>query len=209
MDENTEIIEDAISVDDDKTEYFYTDEIEQFIIETRMFILFHHIQFLFLIVNNFYLGQQDESDDVLSDENDADWLPRKSVRKSSSSQRVTLIQPKKGGGVTVEEKELKFIKCLQDVDGLVLLSKSQVPQIKAEKKKAAQKVIAFYMNDGTESFNVDQVFKKIANLKQKIKAKADLKKTGNKAIDLKPSEKLFWDLIQAQDNPAITRTSCN
>lgn len=209
MAKNTAINKGADLVFGGKTEYFHTDEYGEFIIESRMFFLFHHFKVLFLIDNNFYLGRQDESDDVLSDEDDGDWLPKKSVQKLSSSQRSTSIQPKKRSGLTVEEKELKFIKCLEDVGGLVLLSKSQVPQTKTEKKKAAQKMVEFYLKDGTESFNVDQVFKKIANLKQKIKAKADLKKTGNKAIDLKPSEKLLWNLLQAQDNSAITRVNCN
>lgn len=58
------------------------------------------------------------------------------------------------------------------------------------------------LNSG-EDLKGEQILKKIANLKQKVKAKADMKRTGNRPLNLKASEKIFLEILSGEDNPTI------
>lgn len=125
-----------------------------------------------------------------------------------------------------EQKEIQFMNILAKV-GSVLLSKSLTPAMKAKKKKAAQAMSAMLLVETGEEMTPEQVTKKVcfsstfshglfknvyifhinlqvANAKQRIKSKVDMKKTGNMPIILKRSETILLECLQSQDNPAIT-----
>lgn len=71
-------------------------------------------------------------------------------------------------------------------------------------KNAAQQMSDILLLRTGEMLKPEQIIKKVANAKQKIKLKADMKKTGNLPIELKPSEELLLDILHAEDNPAIS-----
>lgn len=177
------------------------------------FLYFIEINFVSLItIICFSAPLNDESDcEHMEDETDAHFDSKERSNEVSQSQsnksnkRKSIKHSNESKkSISNERKDFKFVKCLEQLGGLVLLSKSQLPEIKNKKKKAIEDIINFYIQDGTETFNADQITKKVSNLKQKVKAKADANTTGNNPIDLKPSEKLLWELIAAADNPAIT-----
>lgn len=196
------------TTEDGETEYFIDrgdGELES--LGSGMFFYFIRIHFVVLITIICFSGPLNDKSDC-EDETDADFDPKKNsnqVSQSQSNKRKSIKQSNESKkSISNERKDFKFVKCLEQVGGAVLLSKSQLPEIKNKKRKAIEDIINFYIQDGSETFNADQITKKVSNLKQKVKTKADANTTGNNPIDLKPSEKLLWDLIGAVDNPAIT-----
>ena len=97
--------------------------------------------------------------------------------------------------------KLRFVEILKKHEGI--LSKSQLPESK--KKKAA--AMAAIRDDLEQEFNLilteNQLFKKIRNMKTRVKDKSDVKRTGNKPIVLKEWEKKFLELIQGETNPSV------
>lgn len=90
----------------------------------------------------------------------------------------------------------------------VLLQKSQTPLMKVKKcdavKKLAEELLIRYGIEYTEK----QIIKKVHNLKNRVKAKTDLKQTGNKKINLGIAERKFFELMGGMENPTITERPC-
>jgi uncharacterized Fe-S cluster protein YjdI len=99
--------------------------------------------------------------------------------------------------VTVS-KQMTFINLLKEHP--VLLSKSQLPKIKERKAVAAKDLNTKYKELTGIELNEKQLTKKINNMKNDVKAKSDVMKTGNKPIILKDWEKLLLELSQAETN---------
>ena len=88
----------------------------------------------------------------------------------------------------------------------MVLTKSPLPKIKAEKECALQEMAAEYRRVTGICLSDKQLMKKINNMKNDVpvKVKSDVSKTGNKPIKLKKWEKLFLDLMQQQNSSVIS-----
>ena len=86
----------------------------------------------------------------------------------------------------------------------MVLTKSQLPKIKAEKECALREMAAEYRRATGTSLSNKQLMKKINNMKNDVKMKSGVSKTGNKPIKLKEWEKLFLDMIQQQNSSVIS-----
>jgi hypothetical protein len=95
------------------------------------------------------------------------------------------------------DEQLTFVNLLKAHP--VVLQKSQVPHVKEKKQKAFEE-IATAMGG---SYTSAQVQKKISNMKGNFKLSSDLTKTGNKKIVLKPWQRLFSKLMDAEKNPTV------
>jgi hypothetical protein len=49
-----------------------------------------------------------------------------------------------------------------------------------------------------------QISKKLNNMKNDVKGKADVTRTGNRPIKLKNWEKEFFELLDAESNPSLS-----
>ena len=90
----------------------------------------------------------------------------------------------------------------------ILLSKSQVPEVKARKAKAIEIVIEDFFKTTGKTYDSKAIQKKIANMKARVKSKTDRKKTGNRKIKLLAWEEAFLKLMEHDDNPVFTRVKC-
>jgi hypothetical protein len=100
-------------------------------------------------------------------------------------------------------KQKTFVNLLKDVP--VLLSKSQIPSFKERKLVASEKFILAYQKRSGLKLTKDQLSKKINNMRNSVKAKSDVKKTGNKPIKLTDWEQDFLDLVDSESNPSFSR----
>lgn len=109
----------------------------------------------------------------------------------------------------VEEEEninsvsLFFVKQIEKHPEVLL--KSQLPAMKAKKDQAIKEISKAYELHVGKPSTVQQVLKKINNMKTRLKSKTDKKKTGNKKIVLKPWEKMLYHLMNGEENPTINK----
>lgn len=87
----------------------------------------------------------------------------------------------------------------------ILLSKSQVPEMKEKKAKAIEVAKEELFKTIGKRFDSKVVQKKIANMKTRVKSKADRNKTGNRKIKLLDWEEKFLKLMEHDENPVFTR----
>lgn len=92
--------------------------------------------------------------------------------------------------------------------GSVLLQKNQTPQMKKMKSQAAKEMIMHFLVEHGIELTEKQILKKVNNMKSRIKSKTDKKATGNKQISLNPGERIIYDLLGAEENPAVTKVNC-
>lgn len=119
---------------------------------------------------------------------------------------VELIAENEADDQTIRITDLEFVKAVEAV-APVLLQKSLAPKVKIAKKKANSDLIGYLLAEHSFMCTEAQATKRLANLKQRVKKKSDLKQTGNKPIVLTKVDKLLLDLMNAQDNPSIKRVA--
>ncbi|KAG8275260.1 hypothetical protein J6590_090043 [Homalodisca vitripennis] len=99
----------------------------------------------------------------------------------------------------LSENQAKFVKILKQFP--VILEKSMIPECKRKRSCAMleiKKLVEVCMTEG-------QLWKKIQNMKARIKKKADVNRTGNKKVVLKSWEEEFLNFMEADSNPSILR----
>jgi hypothetical protein len=89
----------------------------------------------------------------------------------------------------------------------VLLDKSQLPSMKIKKGVAMEALISEYQQQSGKKLTEKQAAKKINNMKNVVKKKADTRQTGNKPVNLEQWEKDFLDLVQAESNPSFSQVA--
>ena len=97
------------------------------------------------------------------------------------------------------ERFVELIKLNKEI-----LTKVQQPEIRKKKQLAVAAVRNQLEKEFKISMTNSQVFKKISNLKSRVKQKTDLKHTGNKSLVLKGWEQEFLDLLQAESTSTVT-----
>lgn len=107
----------------------------------------------------------------------------------------------------IKEEDITFVRVLQKW-GKCLLSPSQTEIMKKNKKAALKDMIAQLAARGYGEYNEAKIKKKVENMKSRLKIKIDKKKTGNLRIVLKPAEKLLMEILDATENPSISRLKC-
>lgn len=100
------------------------------------------------------------------------------------------------------DNQMRFVRIIQDFP--VVLYKSQLPKVKERKAEAIRHVLEKFNSQTGNSFNERQITKKINNMKNDVKSKSDVMKTGNKPIYLKDWEKLLLKLLDAEKNPTFS-----
>ncbi|XP_062711841.1 uncharacterized protein LOC109407288 [Aedes albopictus] len=91
--------------------------------------------------------------------------------------------------------------------GSVLLTKNQTPQMKKKKSDAVKEIAMHFLVEKGLDLTEKQIIKKVNNMKSRIKTKTDKKATGNKKISLNPGEQIMYNLLGAEDNPAVTKVN--
>lgn len=132
------------------------------------------------------LDDQEDSREVIDEHSESE----EEEEVTSCTSRVTTINM-----VIVDFLKVKKNKCL--------LEKSQMPGMKERKKKATGELIALLEGKFATTFNEKQMGKKLLNLKQKLKEKMDLNKTGNRKIVLKKWEQDLAELCKTDINPVF------
>lgn len=87
----------------------------------------------------------------------------------------------------------------------VLLSKSQLPEIREKKKQSIEKIKVALLTYTGKPFDDKSIVKKIANLKCRVKVKADKNATGNRKIKLQPWEEEFLKLLNSEESPVFQK----
>lgn len=87
----------------------------------------------------------------------------------------------------------------------ILLSKSNIPHIREQKKKGAEKIAAAILTCTGKRHDEKAILKKIANLKSRVKAKTDKNATGNRKIKLLPWEEELLALMESDENPIFQK----
>ena len=100
------------------------------------------------------------------------------------------------------ERQKIFVALLKEVP--VLLAKSQVPSVKVKKAEAADFIIAEYKKQVSVALTKNQLQKKINNMRNTIKTKGDVKKTGNRPVHLNDWKKDLMDLMDTEGNPSFS-----
>lgn len=87
----------------------------------------------------------------------------------------------------------------------ILLNKSQTPEMKDKKKKALAAIMEDLCLNYAIVTNEKKLSKKILNLKQAVKKKTDIQKTGNKKILLNNWEIKMLQLLNSEENPVFCK----
>nr|CAH7721333.1 unnamed protein product [Callosobruchus chinensis] len=90
----------------------------------------------------------------------------------------------------------------------VIINKSQVPSIKAQKNNALETLKNELESKYGKVVAVKNIAKKINNLEAAIKKKTDTNRTGNKKIKLSPAEQLVFAVMNGpnSNNPVLNKT---
>lgn len=86
-----------------------------------------------------------------------------------------------------------------------ILQKSQVPEVKIAKMKAAKDIIKSIQMNTAKMYTLKSLFKKVNNMKNQLKNKTDINRTGNKKIILKIWENEMAKLFQIERNPVFSK----
>ena len=87
----------------------------------------------------------------------------------------------------------------------MLLSKSQLPDVKREKTEAIQALLDTLSANHGKLFTDKQAQKRIANMKAAVKKKSDANSTGNRKILLNEWEDDLFNVMNGEDNPSVTK----
>lgn len=101
------------------------------------------------------------------------------------------------------ENQTKFVKILKDYP--IILEKSMIPQFKKKRATAILEIRSQVEAEFKVEMTESQLWKKIQNMKARMKKKADVNRTGNKKIVLKPWEEDFLEFLEGESNPSIVR----
>jgi hypothetical protein len=99
--------------------------------------------------------------------------------------------------------EVAFVKIVKDFPAL--FSKSQTPEARRGKGESLKEIKQRYVKNFGKDITKTQVLEKISNMKMRLKKKTDIKRTGNKQINLKEWEHHLWDCLQGNSNPMIMK----
>nr|CAH7768025.1 unnamed protein product [Callosobruchus chinensis] len=106
-----------------------------------------------------------------------------------------------------ENTELLYIvNCLKEHP--VIINKSQVPSIKAQKNNALETLKNELESKCGKAVAVKNILKKINDLEAPIKKKTDTNRTGNNKIKLSPAEQLVFAVMNGpnSNNPVLNKT---
>jgi hypothetical protein len=87
----------------------------------------------------------------------------------------------------------------------ILLEKSQLPGVREKKKEAIARVIKAYHASQGKKIDEKQIFKRISNLKARLRKKTDKNRTGNRRIKIQPWENQLLHLMKAEENPVFNK----
>ncbi|KAF5295039.1 hypothetical protein FQR65_LT10592 [Abscondita terminalis] len=101
------------------------------------------------------------------------------------------------------EKMVQFVSVIEKFP--ILLEKSNIPDVKRKKANAVSEIKGKLAVEFGIELNETQIWKKLNNLKTRIKRKTDKKQTGNRKIELKDWERRFFKYIEGEINPSICK----
>lgn len=105
------------------------------------------------------------------------------------------------------ESQMGFVHMLRDFP--VLLSKSQTPAARLSKSKAIEAMKKQWEFNVGSQITTSQLYKKINNMKTRLKKKTDINRTGNKKIVLQDWEKILLEIMEGDTNPVLTKIPGN
>lgn len=138
-------------------------------------------------------GTDDESNAKSDDKRDDDWQPKTKIKLPPQSKKFS---------------DLNFLKIVNASAGRVLFEKSQTPKMKQSKKDALKMICEECLSKHGVSLNEQQARKKLENMRTRFKTKIDRKKTGNVPIHLNECDKLLSEMLDADENPSISKLNC-
>lgn len=156
--------------------------------------------------SNDLIDEMDEESNSKSDDDlDDDWQPNTPIKLPTQSK---LPVQSKLPTQSKKFSDLQFLKIVNTSGGRVLFEKSQTPKMKQSKKDALKVITEECLSKHGVSLSEQQAKKKLENLKTRFKSKIDRKKTGNEPIHLNECDKLLSEMLDADENPSISKLKC-
>ncbi|CAH1977647.1 unnamed protein product [Acanthoscelides obtectus] len=98
------------------------------------------------------------------------------------------------------ENQTVFVNIIKQYP--VLLEKSNIPEIKNKRRKAVEEIKEKVEAELGVKYNEGHIWKKIQNIKTRLKVKTDRNQTGSKPIKLKGWEQELFNFLQGESNPS-------
>lgn len=99
--------------------------------------------------------------------------------------------------------DVTFVKIICNYPAVFL--KSQTPETRKRKQTCLKAIREKFVGVSGKDLSEPQILKKINNMKSRMKAKTDVRKTGNKKIALKEWEELLFNALQGESNPTLQK----
>lgn len=101
------------------------------------------------------------------------------------------------------DSQMGFANMLREFP--ILLSKSQTPSVRQSKSQAIELIKKQWKLNFGSQITTNQMYKKINNMKSRLKKKTDINRTGNKKIELQEWEKILLEIMEGNTNPVLAK----
>lgn len=101
------------------------------------------------------------------------------------------------------ESQMGFVTILRDFP--IVFSKSQTPAVRQSKLQAIELIKKQWELNFGSQITTTQMYKKINNMKTRLKIKTDINRTGNKKIVLQDWEKILLEIMEGDTNPVLAK----
>lgn len=156
-------------------------------------------------IHNYYKMDVDADIEMIGDFEDSasNWSDETSNSSSESEESANDENNRNVGNFSNKISDDLFVKMLSKYP--VLLDKSQNVVKKAQKKIAIDSILKRLREKHLIITTENNFKKKLDNMKQNLKKKVDLKRTGNKPINLKEHEETLLKLMDYENNPTLSQ----
>lgn len=132
----------------------------------------------------------------------------KSTKSKNNEEADDLNEDSEESSEKIDLPNSYFVDLIEKY-GKPLITKARLPNAVSERNGALATIAAEILKERGTSCTPKRILTKFYNLKTRIKRKADVNRTGNRPIALLQPEQRLWDLLCADENPALTKSKCN
>lgn len=103
--------------------------------------------------------------------------------------------------------DVLFANAIQEC-GSILLHRRQTSQIKELKKNAVKDVMDYILVQENITVSEEHIYKKLHNMKARVRSKTESCQTGNKHVQLNEVEKIVFNLMATVENTTVSNQKC-
>lgn len=129
-------------------------------------------------------------------------------RSNSPNSQNEVIDGASADACEKDDLDTDYLVRLLESHGEALMLKSRLPNTMQQKNKATATIIQQILEEKGLHYTAQKLTRKIANLRSRVKKKADVNRTGNKKVQLSEAEKRLWTLMSGEENPSLCKVSC-